>query len=227
MRRKSLAAAEGCVDNENMTPHRIVVVDDENDLLENYKDLLGDDFIVEAFSNPQSFVQSTDRSDFQVPDLVITDLKMPGMDGLEMVRRIQKKKIYFPVILMSGFLDKQAALDAQDIGVFRLLEKPTPIAKLRRIIDQLMVEHEVHLVRREIRVLTSQLRELYAGIRLAVLPYIPEDVLNRMIVNAPNGTVKKSMSFEDLMEALETRLDQLLKAEKSLGELREKNYKNE
>ena len=208
-----------------MTQHRIAVIDDEIELLENYKDFLGEYFELSPFSDAQDFLTSMDSPQFQAPDLVITDLKMPSMDGIEMIRRAQKKNIHFPVILLSGFLDKQTAIDAVDIGVFKLLEKPTSMDKLMATIDQILVEHDIYKVRNEIRVLTSQLRELYTSLRMVVLPYIPQDVLDRMVVDTQNTSGSKKMSFDDLLENLETRLEQLLRSEKVLGEIRQQKYR--
>lgn len=209
-----------------MKSTRIAVIDDEKEILENYKELLGDDYTVVAYNDPQEFLKSIDAPDFAQPDLLISDFKMPAITGVEMIRRAQKKGLNVPSILLSGFLDKQAILDAVDIGVFRLLEKPVSFDVLSAAIDQLLIEHEVYKIRLEIRTLTSQLRELYSTLRMAILPYIPEDVLARMIIEAPGGTVKKKMSFDDVLETLEGRLDQLLSSEKVLNEMRSQKFRN-
>lgn len=207
--------------------HRIAVVDDEKDILENYRELLSDDYEVQTYSNAADFLSSMESPSSRAPDLLITDLKMPGLDGIEMVQRAQEKNHHFPVILLSGFLDKRAVMEAVDIGVYRLLEKPAKIGVLKAAIDQLLIEHDVFIVRKEIRLITSQLRELYSSIRLAVLPYIPPDVLGRTVLDVPTrGGPTKKMSFEDLLEALESRLDQLLRLENVLTELRERKYRN-
>lgn len=209
-----------------MKSTKIAVIDDEKEILENYKELLGDDYTVIAYSDPKEFLKSLDTPDFAPPDLLISDFKMPALTGVEMIRQAQKKGLNVPSILLSGFLDKQAILDAVDIGVFRLLEKPVSFDVLSAAIDQLLIEHEVYKIRLEIRTLTSQLRELYSTLRMAILPYIPEDVLSRMIIEAPGGTVKKKMSFDDVLETLEGRLDQLLSSEKVLNEMRSQKFRN-
>lgn len=198
----------------------IVVIDDEEDILENYRNLLEESYRVRSFSDPKAFLASIDGIGFENPALVITDLKMPSLDGLEMVRRAQKKSVYFPFILLSGFLNKQTAIEAIDIGAYRLLEKPTEFDVLSAAIDQLLIEHDIQQVRDEIRRITSQLRELYSSLRLVLGQYIPEEIIQRLVVDAPNGKVKAKMSFEDLLEALETRLDTLLESEKMMNEMR-------
>lgn len=209
-----------------MEKYKLAVVDDEDEIRESYQDLLGQDYEILSYSSGLAFLEAQKTANFTAPDLVITDLKMPGLDGIEMVRKSQLNDHHFPVILLSGFLDKQSALNAVDIGVYRLLEKPTPVDQLRAAIDQLLVEHEIVKVRKEMTALTSQLRELYSAIRIAVLPYIPEDILNRMIVETKNGNVVRKVSFEQVLEGLEARLDSLVRSERVLQELRQQRYRN-
>ena len=198
----------------------IAVVDDEADIREDYKTLLSDEFDVIDFSDPFSFLKHLDKTDAQAPNLVISDYKMPGMDGIEMIRQAQKKGAEFPFILLSGFLDKDSVLSAVEVGVHRMLEKPTNFEHLRAAIDQLLIEFEVVKIRSEIRQITSQLRELYTGIRMILSQHIPSEIVDRMVVDAPQGNVLNKMSFESLLEQLESRLERLLESEKIMTELR-------
>lgn len=157
------------------------------------------------------------------------------MNGLQMIQEAQRNGHYFPFILLSGFLDKDVVIQAVDVGVFRLLEKPTEYTLLLHTIDQLMIEHDVYKVRKEIRSLSSQLRELYTAIRLALLQHIPAETLNRIIrptsINANSSNLKvsgnsKDESFEELLERLETRLEKLIASEKILDEMRVNKLRN-
>lgn len=203
-----------------MDKHLIAVVDDEVDLLDNFRALLEDQFDIAAFTSPKDFLKALPELKEKNCRLLVTDFKMPGMTGLEMVQRAHELMPHLPFIILSGFLDKNTVLDAVNIGAFSLLEKPTDHEHLMAAIDQLIVESELQIVRREIRTLTSQLRELYSSIRLVLSQYIPEDLMDRLVVDAPDGKVQKKMSFEDLLENLEFRLDQLLKTEKMMNELK-------
>ena len=198
----------------------IIVVDDEVEILENYKILLEDQYRVISFTEPREFVSSLLSPSFEAPALLITDLKMPSMDGLEMIRKANEKGVHFPFILMTGFLNKQSAIEALDVGAYRLLEKPADFDDLSRSIDQLLVEYDMGKIREEIRGLTLQIRELYSTLRLVMTQYVPEDIMTRMVVDAPDGMVKTKMSFENLVDQLESRLDSLLKSERILNEMR-------
>lgn len=209
-----------------MTQHLIAVVDDEADLLDNFRALLEDQYEVAAFQSPAEFLKALPELQTRKCRLLMTDFKMPGMTGLEMVQKAHLTMPNLPFIILSGFLDKKTVLEAVNMGVFRLLEKPSDHDDILGAIDQLLIESELGFVRQEIRILTSQLRELYTSIRLIMGQYIPQDVMDRLVVEAPNGKVTKKMSFEDLLHNLESRLDQLLKTEKVINELKE-NHRSE
>ena len=201
----------------------IYVVDDEADILDLYKNLLDQEFDVHTFNRPSLFLEALQN---QIPVLVITDLKMPEMDGLSMVRKSRELGFIFPFILLTGHLDKERALEAMEVGVFRVLEKPTDYNLLFSTIDQLFLEYEITEVRTEVRALMTQLRELYGSLRIIMGQYISEDVLNRSIIETDgNGKVIQKQSFEEIMEKLETRLTQLLKAEKVLLDMKTNNFK--
>jgi DNA-binding NtrC family response regulator len=205
----------------------IVVVDDETEILELYKSVLGDTYRVSSFNSPVEFLKALTNNEIKDVSLVITDLKMPQMDGLDMIRQAQAKNYFFPFIMLSGYLDKQAVIDAVDVGVFKLLEKPTEFEVLLSTIDQLLMEHEIYKVRKEIRTLTSQLREMYSMVRLVLLQYIPEDVIDKIVLDGdPGGDPKAKMSFESLLEKLEGRLDTLLASEKMILELKSNRFKS-
>lgn len=57
-------------------------------------------------------------------DLVVTDLKMPGMDGFELLSLIRREHPYIPVIVMTAFGNPELEKWLQSIGIFAYLEKP-------------------------------------------------------------------------------------------------------
>lgn len=197
---------------------KVVLVDDEVEILENLKELLCDDFDVKTFHSPQLFLQALSASDPLKPDVVISDLKMPGMTGVEMMAKAQKLGAHFPFILLSGHLDKDAAKTAVSLGAFRLLEKPCPYEELMSTIQLSLKVNEVARIRSEIRSLVLQMKEMYMGLRLILQNYVPEDVIDRMILENPSDPTqkRKNVNFDSLMGDLESRLDHLLQAEKNL-----------
>lgn len=64
------------------------------------------------------------------PDIVVTDLKMPNMDGLEMIKEIRKVQNDTRVIIISALSDSETILNAIDIGVIKYIVKPVDTSKL-------------------------------------------------------------------------------------------------
>jgi len=63
----------------------------------------------------------------QLPELVITDIKMPGMDGLELLRQLKALRPELPVVIMTGFATVDTAVEAMKQGAFDYLLKPFPV----------------------------------------------------------------------------------------------------
>lgn len=202
----------------------IAVVDDEQDLLDNFESLLSDQFQIQTFSSPFSFLEALPTLKQKGLQLVLTDFKMPKMNGLEMVQK-GHADFRFPFIILSGHLEKQTVMDAVEIGVFRLLEKPTNHDELLATIDQLLLENDLQNVRQEIRTITSQLREIYSTMRLVLSRHLTPEMQARMVVETKDGGGLKKMGFEDLLERLEHRLDSLLKSEKMMSDLKNDRWK--
>jgi DNA-binding NtrC family response regulator len=201
----------------------ICVIDDETEILGLYEAMLASVGEIKSFSDPTSFIAEFDQPNVRVPDLIVTDLKMPQMTGLQMVQAIFKKGFHFPVILLSGHLDKDAVVEAVDIGVFKLLEKPTRFDVLMSTIEQILIEHDIYLIRKEVRHTVRKLEELYSTIRIAMVQHLPQDVLDRMFVETDDqGNVVSKVNFEDLIGNLESQLDELLNSERTLEGIRDK-----
>lgn len=101
---------------------RIFLVDDEQQLLELYTLHLSKLYELVPFSNPQAALQALDNGD--IPDLLVTDIMMPVMNGMEFITEIRKRKIQKPIIVMTGYADKDNAIKSLDLGVFAMFEKP-------------------------------------------------------------------------------------------------------
>ena len=105
---------------------RILVVDDEasiRDLLS--KTLALADYDVDVAPDGREAVE---RLRMLAYDLLITDLKMPGMDGLGVIREARRLKADLPVIIITGFSTEASAIEAANLGVAGYLTKPLPCA---------------------------------------------------------------------------------------------------
>jgi DNA-binding NtrC family response regulator len=139
---------------------RILVVDDESGAREGLRRLL------QAWGYDTDAAGSADdalvRIERDPPNAVITDLVMPGIDGLEFVRRL-KERYAIPVIVFSGQGTIEAAVEAVKLGAQDFLEKPVEPAKLKILLEKLAGTRELIDENRRLR---AELRERGAFGRL-------------------------------------------------------------
>ncbi|EFK9833568.1 response regulator transcription factor [Campylobacter jejuni] len=74
------------------------------------------------------------------PDLVITDIAMPIMDGLDMAREIKEISDDVPIVVLSAYSEKERLLRSIDIGIDKYLIKPVDIEELFKVLDYLIGE---------------------------------------------------------------------------------------
>ncbi len=76
-------------------------------------------------------------------DLIITDVNMPIMNGLEMIREIKKTNPHIPIIVATAFSNTEYLLEAIDIGVDKYVLKPIDMKKLLQLMSQSLLYHEL------------------------------------------------------------------------------------
>ena len=107
---------------------RVLVVDDEEavrDLIA--KTLTMADYEVNTATDGQSALDLLKDTDF---DLLITDLKMPGMDGLNVIRQARKLSPSLPIIIITGYSTEASAIEAINLGVCGYLTKPFRLPRI-------------------------------------------------------------------------------------------------
>lgn len=105
--------------------NRVWIVDDDNSIrwvLE--KALSQEGFEVESFSNADLLLQ---RLDFDQPDTILSDIRMPQMDGMALLDTLQQQYSNIPVIIMTAHSDLDSAVNAYQHGAFEYLPKPFDI----------------------------------------------------------------------------------------------------
>ncbi len=110
---------------------RILVVDDETAIREGMRRILEKrEFRVDLAANGHAALEKLQEDDF---DLVITDLKMPGMNGLEVLKTIKILQPDVPVMIITGYATVETAVEAMKTGAFEYLSKPfTPEQVLQK-----------------------------------------------------------------------------------------------
>lgn len=136
-----------------MSPARILIADDEPDSRKALAELLGrwGHAVQEAADGAEALRRALERQ----PDLVITDLVMPGMDGLWLLRAIREELGDVPVILLTGRGTIDIAVEAIREGAYDFLEKPVDPSRLRvlvnRVVEKMVTLQEVAALRHSLR----------------------------------------------------------------------------
>ncbi len=124
------ATATRSASTANTRP-RVLVVDDEasiRDLLS--KTLALADYDVDVAPDGRSALERMRLFGY---DLLITDLKMPGMDGLTVIHEARRLKSDLPVIIITGFSTEASAIEAANVGVSGYLTKPFKVPKVLQV----------------------------------------------------------------------------------------------
>jgi DNA-binding NtrC family response regulator len=136
---------------------RIALLDDEARLVEILAMVLRrDGYEVHGFTDPNAALAALESREF---DLLVTDLKMPGADGLEVLRRARKHAPELPVILITAHATVPTAVAALREGAFDYVQKPFDNEELRALVKRAL---EVTRLARENRYLRAELRTRYS-----------------------------------------------------------------
>lgn len=115
---------------------RVLVVDDETRLAFLLKQSLlslGSDYDIQTASSGPDALRIMDD---QPCDLVITDYRMEGMGGLDLMKAIQSRRPGTLVILMTAYGTDELAAEAERLHAYRYITKPFPIEEFQRIVQE-------------------------------------------------------------------------------------------
>jgi DNA-binding NtrC family response regulator len=130
-------------------PGRLLIVDDEPEMVESSARLLG-------LAGHQCVTTTTGHQalallESERPEVLLTDLKMPAMDGLELMRRAHQIDPDLPVIVITAFASIESAVGAVKEGAFDYLPKPFSAEQLRVAVDRALRQRELTLENRNLR----------------------------------------------------------------------------
>ena len=132
---------------------RILMVDDDSaecELVRMSLGRVGARFEIEAVG---SAADALARVSANPPDLVLSDLRLPGMDGLELLKRLKAVQPDLPVILLTGYAEVKTAVQAIQHGAYQFLTKPFQVDELmvtiRRALERSTLVGELEALRRQ------------------------------------------------------------------------------
>lgn len=143
-----------------MTGPRVLLIDDEEEMRRSSAQALElFDLAVETFSNAEPVLELVG---YAFDGVVVSDIRMPGMDGMTLVQRIREVDPEVPVILVTGHADVQLAVSAMRAGVYDFIEKPFAAQHLAAVIRRAMDRRSLVLENRRLRAVAGKRDDIEA-----------------------------------------------------------------
>ena len=171
-----------------MANKRILVVDDDSYVREATEEILTRRaYDVDTAPEAATALRMLDEGEY---DLILSDIRMPGMSGLELQNELLVRGIDLPVVIITGHGDVTLAVETMKNGAVDFLEKPFDEGKIKDLIHQHMrLAHELAQTAK----LDEQINKLYSKLttrELQVLERIVSGRLNKQIADDLNISIK-------------------------------------
>ncbi len=126
-------------------PPRILIVDDEREITEILADLLSEDYECLKAGSAEDALNCLRDGQFQ---LVISDITMPGMSGLDMIPHVKQLNPDTVVVMISGMQTVESAIGALRLGAFDYLMKPFDLRQVEAVVKRALEYHELVVAKR-------------------------------------------------------------------------------
>lgn len=171
----------------------ILVVDDEAPIRETLKEILEyESFEVSTADNGDRAWQLIQKNDF---DVILCDVKMPGIDGMELLEKVQALKPEIPMVMISGHGNVEMAIDSTKKGAYDFITKPPDLNRLlitlRNAIDRNNLVTETKVLKRKVSKTFDIIGETPAisKIKDTIEKVAPTEA--RVLITGENGTGKE------------------------------------
>jgi two-component system, NtrC family, response regulator HydG len=132
-----------------MAADRILILDDDSDITRSWKRVLESaDYECLVTSDPE---KALSLLEIERPSLFLTDLRMPGMDGMEMLRRAKVINPQMPVVILTGYASVETAVTAVKAGAFDFLSKSFSNDQLKLMVERALTYRRLELENRHLR----------------------------------------------------------------------------
>jgi len=159
----------------------VYVIDDDEAMRDSLDFLLGSaNFHVMLFESAHYFLEALTSMDF---GCVVSDVRMPGIDGIELLKRLKASRSAFPVLIMTGHGDVPLAVEAMKLGAADFLEKPFEDDRLIGMIDAALRQAESSA--------RSEAATLDIGARIATLSPRERQVMDGLIAGLSNKLIAR------------------------------------
>lgn len=198
-------------ESADMTHTRILIIDDEPGVIEGLTCFLED----EGYEVHEALEAAKGLDLFRSvgPDMVLTDLRMPGMSGMELINEIRSVDENTPIIVITGFGTFESAIDAIRLNVFDFITKPINLDSLKEtlnrarsmVIRAIEVEREVMALRNNLEGLDRRWRQQLSNFS-EVEPLIQTGRMLAGVLHDMSGPLMYIMNQAEMLRMLHPEL---------------------
>ncbi len=142
-----------------MAKVRAAIVDDEDEILDLIEQILKEEGLrTRRFHKAEEVLDVIDDESF---DIIISDLMLPGITGLDLLDALHRKGISIPFVIITGYASLDTAIEAVNRGAFSFIKKPFSIEEIRIVVNRLRQRQdlleEISGLKKQIEQLQSRL----------------------------------------------------------------------
>ena len=181
--------------NKKSNMPKILIIEDEAAIRRVLKKIISEEndaYDVEEAEDGLVGIEMITKSDF---DLVLCDIKMPKMDGVEVLEKVKKLKPEIPMVMISGHGDLDTAVNTMRLGAFDYISKPPDLNRLLNTVRNALDKKELVVENKLLKKKVSKKYEMIGDsdaishIKAIIEKVAPTDA--RVLITGPNGTGKE------------------------------------
>ena len=183
----------------NLMP-KILIIEDEATIRRVLTKILSeenDSYIVEEAEDGLKGIEKIKNEDY---DLVLCDIKMPRMDGVEVLEAVKKIKPEIPMVMISGHGDLETAVNTMRLGAFDYISKPPDLNRLLNTVRNALDKKQLVVENKNLKKKVSKNYQMIGNsdeinhIRTMIDKVAPTDA--RVLITGPNGTGKELVAHQ-------------------------------
>ena len=179
---------------------KILIIEDEAAIRRVLNKILTEENDTYQVEEAEDGIQGLEKIKNQDYDLVLCDIKMPKMDGLELLEAVKKIKPEIPMVMISGHGDMETAIHSMKMGAFDYISKPPDLNRLlnttRNALDkkQLIVENKI--LKKKVNKNYEMIGESQAINQIKLMVDKVAQTEARVLITGPNGTGKELVAHQ-------------------------------
>ena len=172
--------------------YKLMIVDDEQIEREGMAQFIPwGKYEIELSGTAWNGLDAYEQIQVKQPDIVLTDMKMPVMNGIELIKRLSENFPDIRIIVLSGYGEYEYTSQAMEYGIRHYILKPCDEEKIVSVLEE--VKHEIEEQKKK----SQQEKELYT-IHRQVLPHAKEEIFRRLLLKGKVSNEEEELVRQDI-----------------------------